>query len=97
MATAILKCRVCGKEYEACRSAKHVNGVFRWKEVACSPEHGAIYLARIRASRAVKPEVVAEDPVAEAYALLDEDYLNDEEDDLFEDEFDSDDDSDVED
>lgn len=97
MATAILKCRVCGKEYEACRSAKHVNGVFRWKDVACSPEHGAIYLARIRASRAVKPEAVAEDPVEEAYALLDEDYLNGEDDELSDEEFDSDDDSDVED
>lgn len=97
MATAILKCRICGKEYEACRSAKHVNGVFRWKDVACSPEHGAIYLARIRASRAVKPEAVAEDPVEEAYALLDEDYLNGEDDELSDEEFDSDDDSDVED
>lgn len=97
MATAILKCRVCGKEYEACRSAKHVNGVFRWKDVACSPEHGAIYLARIRASRVVKPETVAGDPVAEAYALLDEDYLSGEDDELSYEEFDSDDDSDVED
>ena len=38
-----------------------------------------------------------EDPAAEAYALLDEDYLNDEDDELSNEEFDSDDDSDVED
>lgn len=51
MATAIKKCRVCGKEYEACRTARHIAGVFRWQEVACSPECGSIYLARIEESR----------------------------------------------
>lgn len=51
MTTAIKKCRVCGKEYEACRSARRGDGVFRWREVACSPEHGAIYLEQILASR----------------------------------------------
>lgn len=44
-------CRVCGKEYEACRSAKTVAGVFRWQEVACSPECGAEYLAKVREAR----------------------------------------------
>ena len=51
MATAMKKCRVCGKEYPACRSARRGDGVFRWKEVACSPECGAIYLARVLESR----------------------------------------------
>lgn len=52
MATAIKKCRVCGKEYESCRSAKRgISGVFRWQEVACSAECGAEYLALIASSR----------------------------------------------
>lgn len=51
MTTAIKKCRVCGKEYEACRSARRGDGIFRWREVACSPEHGAIYLAQVLAAR----------------------------------------------
>ena len=59
MAGAIKKCRVCGKDYEACRSAKRVDGVYRWKDVACSPECGQVYLARILESR--KPAV--EEPI----------------------------------
>lgn len=51
MASAIKICRVCGKEYEACRSASRAAGVFRWQEVACSPECGAVYLKRINESR----------------------------------------------
>lgn len=50
MASETKKCRVCGKEYEACRTAKVV-GVFRWQEVACSPECGTIYLQKINESR----------------------------------------------
>lgn len=53
MATAIKKCRVCGKPYETCHTTKRVAGVFRWQEVACSPECGSIYLAKIEASRGV--------------------------------------------
>ena len=51
MALAVKKCRVCGKEYEACRSAVRHAGVFRWQEVACSPECGSIYLRQINESR----------------------------------------------
>lgn len=51
MATATKICRVCGKEYEACRSANRAAGVFRWQEVACSPECGRIYLQQIQDSR----------------------------------------------
>lgn len=54
MATAIKKCKVCGKEYEYCHTAKRVEGVFRWQDVACCPEHGSIYLAKIEASRSCK-------------------------------------------
>lgn len=77
MATAILKCRVCGKEYEGCRTAKKVDGVFRWKEVACTPECGAIYLDRIRKSRAKTGVAVARDhAIQEAFALFEEEYEN---------------------
>lgn len=52
MATAVKKCRVCGKEYEACRTMMNAAaGVFRWQEVACSPECGAEYLRRVTEAR----------------------------------------------
>lgn len=82
MATATLHCRVCGKEYEACRNARRVDGVFRWQDVACSPEHGATYLDLIRKSRANKPDAVANNPANEAYALFDEEYLDEVDDEL---------------
>lgn len=78
MATAILKCRVCGKEYEGCRTAKKVDGVFRWKEVACTPECGAVYLDRIRKSRANTNVVVAQDSdKQDAFDLFEEEYEED--------------------
>lgn len=46
-----MSCRVCGKEYEPCRTASRRPNVFHWQEVACSPECGAIYLQRIIESR----------------------------------------------
>lgn len=87
MATAMKKCKVCGCEYEYCHTVRRVAGVFRWQDVACSPEHGSIYLARIEASRAGQiaandADVVEEKP----------DYIfgliEDEEDALFEEDFD---------
>lgn len=51
MATAIKKCRVCGKTYEACHTMRQPVGSFRWQEVACSPECGSVYLSRIMSSR----------------------------------------------
>lgn len=96
MTTAIMKCRVCGKEYEACHTLKRVAGVFRWQEVACSPECGSTYLAQIKASRAVKPvenkmEVnsteVVENVTSDAYGVID----YDDEDDLNENDLDEDD------
>jgi hypothetical protein len=51
MGTAMKQCRVCGKEYEACRSANRTAGVFRWQEVACSEECGTEYLRQINESR----------------------------------------------
>lgn len=51
MASVKMSCRVCGKEYEPCRTASRRPDVFHWQEVACSPECGAIYLQRILESR----------------------------------------------
>lgn len=51
MASEKKTCRVCGKEYEPCRTAKRNPNVFHWQEVACSPECGATYLQRIVESR----------------------------------------------
>ena len=54
MAKAMRICRVCGKEYEYCKTWLNTDK-FRWQDVACSPECGATYFARIEASRAEKP------------------------------------------
>lgn len=43
-------CRVCGKEYDTCRTP-NPSGIFRWRDVACSPRCGQIYLTRIMESR----------------------------------------------
>lgn len=50
------KCRVCGKEFKPCRSAKLQDGVFRWREIACSPECGTVYFERIIESRNPAPK-----------------------------------------
>lgn len=65
MALATKKCRVCGAQYEACRSAKTNAGIFRWQEVACSPECGAQYLKLITESRNMKQESVSDCEILE--------------------------------
>ena len=64
------ECRVCGKVYEACASAAKPGQVFRWQEVACSPECGAEYLRRVQEARTPvveekKPRRVKQSPVVE--------------------------------
>ena len=54
-----VQCRVCGKEYTPCRSLLYNPSVFNWREVACSPQCGQIYLDRIIASRAPVEEAPA--------------------------------------
>lgn len=57
MAKATGICRVCGKEYEYCHTfAKASDNVYRWQEIACSPECGNIYFARVLRSRGINPE-----------------------------------------
>lgn len=43
-------CKVCGKEYEYCKTWLNDNK-FRWQDVACSIECGTKYFADIEASR----------------------------------------------
>lgn len=57
MPKAVKVCRVCGKQYEACRTAKKNIGVFQWQDVACSPECGAEYLRRVNEARNPAPKV----------------------------------------
>lgn len=79
MATVIKTCRVCDKEYEMCATARRVDGVFRWQEVACSPDCGEKYLAAVLRGRA---GVTVQ---AESYdTYVDEDEDIDGEDDLIE-------------
>jgi len=61
MPKVIKTCRVCGKEYEACRVDRHaINVTFRWQDVACSPECGAIYMAQVNEARGITPVVEKE-------------------------------------
>lgn len=60
-------CRVCGEVYEACNSARAGGSVFNWREVACSPECGMVYLDRVTAARSVEEPV--EMPVVEVWQL----------------------------
>lgn len=89
MATATKICRVCGKEYEYCHTARKVSGIFRWQDVACCPEHGSTYLSKIRESRNpvdttnyVEPAEVVADETEELYDVSEDD----EDGDLYDDE-----------
>lgn len=54
MPQATKECRVCGKTYTACNTNRHFDGSFHWREVACSPDCGKVYLQRIMESRGEK-------------------------------------------
>lgn len=45
------RCRICGREYEACRPTYTTNNIFRWQDVACCEEHGTEYFELVMASR----------------------------------------------
>lgn len=52
MSKAIKVCKVCGKEYEYCRT--YLPTAFRWQDVACCREHGQEYFRMIEEARANK-------------------------------------------
>lgn len=72
MASVMKRCRVCGKEYEACHTLKHTDGAFRWQEVACSPQCGSVYLAKIRKARLTNQENNIELENTESAEIFDE-------------------------
>lgn len=51
MAKTTKKCKICGCEYEYCHTINQTDGIFRWQDVACSPEHASLYFAQIEESR----------------------------------------------
>lgn len=55
-------CKECGASYEACRTPTP-KGLFRWRDVACSPECAMSYMNRVMEARtqAAEPEVQNED------------------------------------
>ena len=44
-------CKVCGKEYEPCRSIRPADTVFNWRVVACSPQCGQEYFRLVTEAR----------------------------------------------
>lgn len=62
MANGTKICRICGKEYPACTTNRLTPGVFRWKDVACTPECGQEYFRRIMESRTVKTVIEEVEP-----------------------------------
>jgi len=89
----VRKCKVCGREYPHCETNRPVN-INRWQDVACCPDHAAIYFAEIDKSRsAAKPDADTEQTESESLiadytvddededdAFFDEDFEDDEED-----------------
>lgn len=63
MATGTKICKICGKEYECCKTVRHVDGVFRWQDVACCVEHGQEYLNLVLMARSDTPGASAENNV----------------------------------
>lgn len=94
MPTGTRICKVCGNEYEYCRTLYPDNGIYRWQDVACCAEHGSIYFARVMEARG---ESIVDDVetrnTAPDNTYQDNDIV-DEQDPLFDDDF-SDDDSDL--
>lgn len=78
MGKSVKICRVCGKEYEACRSA-NVSGLFRWQDVSCSPECGAEYLRRINLSRMTEKSdvnIIYNEDIYGFEGEVDEEYMS---------------------
>lgn len=83
MPVGFRECKVCGEKYEYCKTNRP-SGMFRWNDVACCEAHAAIYFKRIAESRNTDKN---DDVVADFSDLID-----DEEDKLFEEDFEDEDD-----
>lgn len=47
-------CKICGAEYEYCRTMYRDTNIFRWQDVCCCQSHGSEYFAKVMASRATQ-------------------------------------------
>lgn len=47
------RCKICGKEYKYCKT-ESLKDIFRWRDVACCPEHGKEYFRLIMESRSAE-------------------------------------------
>ena len=65
MAKGTRICRVCGNEYEYCHSVKTWDGINRWQDIACCPEHGAQYFAEVLGNSGAKANVEYQSLVSE--------------------------------
>jgi len=68
MAKGTRICQVCGAEYEYCHSVKTWDGINRWQDVTCCPEHGAQYFARVLKNSGAKANVEYQSLVEDADA-----------------------------
>ena len=84
MVTGKKKCKICGKDYDYCRPNGLTLNVFRWQDVACSPEHGTIYFEQIAKSRNTEEDIKDEKGVAtkSVVSQKDDDFLADAESDI---------------
>lgn len=112
MATGYKTCKICGEKYPYCKTLRQTPGVFRWQDVACSEEHGRMYLQEVleargeleepveskpKAKPAKKVEPMKKAPVEEDAVLdVDDDYGDDEYDGYFGDDSEDDEDEDTE-
>lgn len=85
MPQGIRICKVCGKEYPYCKTNRPA-GVSRWQDVACSPSHAAIYFSKIAESRFKSAD--SHDTSEEIAVIPESVEDSDEDDELFEEEFD---------
>lgn len=87
MNTATKVCKTCGKTYEYCHTFRRDSGVFRWQDVACSPECGQQYLIAVKIARGeIQPEQIEVKSVSldkeEELGFVDEEYEDEDELDL---------------
>lgn len=86
MPTGVRKCKVCGCEYTYCKTNRNPN-IFRYQDVACCPEHGSVYFAKIMESRSeASTSVEPTDVKSEQSTTVIHEYEEDDE--LFEEDFD---------
>ena len=90
MAKAFKTCKVCGAEYEYCHTLRRADGIFRWQDVACCPEHGSVYLSRIMASRETAEAKGDTDILNDVSGIVVDEDEDDEYDELFEEDFEDD-------